>query len=114
MAAEFIKTVEDGIEKSKTDHSPIKKQPKKSEKIEIKADSDDVGEPTEGTMFDNSLSEPTDDINTLKKQIVEKCTELGGQSNEKVMAVVKKLGNPNALKDIDDAKKYLEALNNIG
>lgn len=113
MAAEFIKTVEDGIEKSKTDHTPIKKQPKKSEKIEIKADSDDVGEPTEGTMFDDSLSEPTDDISTLKKQIVEKCTELGGQSNEKVMAVVKKLGNPNALKDIDDAKKYLEALNNI-
>ena len=58
-------------------------------------------------------AEASGDISTLKKQIVEKCTELGGQSNKKVMAVVKKLGNPNTLKDIDDAKKYLEALNNI-
>lgn len=53
------------------------------------------------------------DIETLKKQIIEKCTELGGQSNKAVMDVVKKLGNPNAIKTVEDGKKYLDTLNNI-
>lgn len=56
----------------------------------------------------------TDDVESIKKQIIEKCTELGGQSNKKVMSLVKKLGNPNALTDIDKANEYLEALNKIG
>lgn len=54
---------------------------------------------------------PTEELEILKKEIVEKCTELGGQSSDKVMGVVKSLGNPNALKTVEDAKKYLEALN---
>lgn len=57
--------------------------------------------------------EPSIDIETLKKQIIEKCTELGGQSNKAVMDVVKKLGNPNAIKTVEDGKKYLDTLNNI-
>lgn len=56
---------------------------------------------------------PDDDVEILKKQIIDKCTELGGQSNKNVMVIVKEKGNPNALKDIDAAKDYLEALNNI-
>lgn len=57
--------------------------------------------------------EPSIDIETLKKQIIERCTELGGQSNKAVMDVVKKLGNPNAIKTVEDGKKYLDTLNNI-
>ena len=59
-------------------------------------------------------AEASGDISTLKKQIIAKATELGGSKNEKVAAVVKELGNPNSLSTVDDAKKYLEALNNIG
>ncbi len=55
---------------------------------------------------------PNDDLDALKKQIIAKCTELGGQKSEKVMQTVKSLGNPNALKTVEDAQKYLEALNN--
>lgn len=112
MAAEFIKTVEDGIEKSKTDFSPVKKKTK-TEKVEVKADTDTVTEPTDGGIFENKISEPTEDIESIKKQIIEKCTELGGSKNEGVMAIVKKLGNPNALKTVEDAKAYLEEVNGI-
>lgn len=59
-------------------------------------------------------AEASGDVATLKKQIIAKATELGGSKNEKVAAVVKELGNPNSLSTVDDAKKYLEALNNIG
>lgn len=58
-------------------------------------------------------SEPSGDLDTLKKQIIAKCTELGGQKNKSVMAVVKDLGNPNGIATVEDGKKYLEALNNI-
>ena len=57
---------------------------------------------------ENPESEPSSDIDTLKKQIIEKCKELGGTKNENVMKAVKELGNPNSLTDIDKAKEYLE------
>ena len=110
MAAEFIKTVEEGIEKSKTDFSPANKKIKAAEKVEIKEDSDDVGSPTDSGIFGDEPTTPTDDLASLKKQIIDKCTELGGQKSEKVMAVVKSLGNPNSLKTVEDANKYLEEL----
>lgn len=55
-----------------------------------------------------------EEVTKIKTQIVEKCTELGGSKNEHVMAVVKKLGNPNAIKTVEAAKTYLEELNKIG
>lgn len=60
--------------------------------------------------------EPSHDLESIKKQIVAKAIELGGSKNEKVNEVVKKFNgvNPNSITDIDVAKKYLEALNNIG
>lgn len=61
----------------------------------------------------NAPEEVANDLEILKKKIIDKCTELGGQSNKNVMAIVKEKGNPNALKDIDAAKDYLEALNNV-
>ena len=52
-------------------------------------------------------------IDELKKQIVAKAKELGGSKNANVKKVAGEFGNPNALTDVDTAKKYLEALNNI-
>ena len=57
--------------------------------------------------------ELSNDIATVKKQIVAKATELGGAKNEKVNEVAKKYGNPNKIDDIEVAKKFLEELNNI-
>lgn len=53
----------------------------------------------------------SDALVELKKQIVAKCSEMGGTKNEVVMAVVKELGNPNNLKTEKAAKEYLAALN---
>ena len=61
----------------------------------------------------NTPEETSNDIDTIKKQIIDRCTELGGSKNEDVMAIVKKLGNPNALKTVEDAKAYLEEVNSI-
>ena len=62
----------------------------------------------------NSMAEePSNDLDTLKKDIIAKAKELGGSKNAGVAEVVKKLGNPNGLTDIDKAKEYLEALNKI-
>ena len=60
--------------------------------------------------------EESEELKTLKKQIVDKCTELGGSKNEGVMALVKDkaYGNPNSIKTEEAAKKYLEALEKIG
>lgn len=54
----------------------------------------------------------TDTLDTIKKQIVAKCKELGGTKNETVKAAVDQLGNPNKLTTVEDAQKYLEFLNN--
>lgn len=108
MAAEFIKIVEDGIEKSKTNHSPVT-QKRVVEKVEIKADDDNEDETTtEGTMFDDTPADTTDDITSLKKQITEKITELGGQKNEEIMSYFKVYGNYNRFKDIEKLKQYYE------
>lgn len=55
----------------------------------------------------------SEDVQDYIKQIVAKAKELGGSKNESVKAIVAELGNPNALNTVEDAKKYLEALNNI-
>lgn len=58
-------------------------------------------------------AEASGDLETVKKQIVEKAKALGGSKNPAVADVVKSKGNPNALKTVEDAQSYLEALNNI-
>lgn len=61
------------------------------------------------------ITTPTSDdaLDALKKDIIAKATELGGSKNPAVSKVAKELGNPNKITDIETAKKYLEALNNI-
>ena len=59
--------------------------------------------------------EESEELKALKKQIVEKCTELGGTKNEDILKLVrdKSYGNPNNIKTEEAAKKYLEALEKI-
>lgn len=57
-----------------------------------------------------------DELKSIKKEIVSVCTQLGGQKNETLMTTLKAFvanGNPNAIKDIEKAKKCLEAVKNI-
>lgn len=56
-------------------------------------------------------AEPSEDLDTIKKQIVDKCTELGGTKSEKVMVAVQKFGNPNGLKTVEQAKEFLDMIN---
>jgi len=54
-----------------------------------------------------------DDLKEIKKQIISRCTELGGSKNETLMATLKEYttnGNPNQIKSIDKAKELLERL----
>lgn len=101
MAKEFVKTVEDGIEKSKTDSSPVTEEDKpKVEKIVIPEDEEI----------------PENELKSIKAQIVERCKELGGTKNEALMTALKEVvpsGNPNAIKDIEKAKELLTKLNDI-
>lgn len=59
---------------------------------------------------------PVDELPEIKKQIISKCVELGGQSNTELMETLKKFvanGNPNSIKSIDKAKECLAALNTL-
>ena len=100
MGAEFIKVIEEGIEKSKTDISgkgvTVKPEPTK----EIAYDADN--EPTQA-----------DELKEIKKQIVARCTALGGTKNTQMMDFLKTFvasGNPNQIRDINKAKECLAAL----
>ena len=56
------------------------------------------------------------DLKSIKQQIISKCVELGGQTNEKLMKVVKEYvpnGNPNMLKSIDKCNELLTKLNEM-
>ena len=70
--------------------------------------------PIDRNKVDESV--PTEDLSGIKKEIVSLCVKLGGQKNKELMDTLKKYvpnGNPNAIKDIDVAKKCLEALSKM-
>ena len=57
--------------------------------------------------------QPEEDINDLKKEIVNLCVELGGTKNEALMTELKKVvpnGNPNSIRSVEKAKALLEIL----
>lgn len=61
-----------------------------------------------------TVPEPEDELKALKKQIVTRCTELGGTKNTEMMEMLKTFvpsGNPNQIRDIEKAKECLAALN---
>lgn len=55
------------------------------------------------------------DLKTVKNEIIALAKELGVPQNDEVMMIIKNhvsSGNPNGIKDLDDAKALLEELNN--
>ena len=59
-------------------------------------------------------AKPTgNEVDEIKKQILAAWKERGGSKNPQIGEVVKRLGNPNALKDVNSAKEYLTAVENI-
>lgn len=95
MGEDFIRVVEEGIEKSKTDFTPAEKHTEK-----IDADKIFLGEEM-----------PVEDLASVKKEIISLCTEAGGSKNADLMNLLKNhvaSGNPNAIKSIDKAKECLE------
>ena len=71
---------------------------------------------TESPKYESATYSSEDELKSIKKEIVSVCTQLGGQKNETLMTTLKSFvanGNPNAIKDIEKAKKCLEAIKNI-
>ena len=98
----FIKTVEEGIEKSKTNktagEAPVYYEPS----THIPTEDEEV------------LIE--DELKLIKQEIISLCTELGGTKNEQLMATLKQFtasGNPNAIKSIDKARECLAAVKGV-
>lgn len=60
--------------------------------------------------------ESPDELKSIKEAIIKICSSVGGTKNEKLMTTLKeyvKNGNPNAIKDIETAKKCLKAVKKI-
>lgn len=71
---------------------------------------------TESPKYESATYSSEDELKSIKKEIVSVCTQLGGQKNETLITTLKSFvanGNPNAIKDIEKAKKCLEAIKNI-
>ncbi len=65
---------------------------------------------------ENGSSGASDDISTVKKEIIEMCVTLGGQKNDELMTALKDYttnGNPNQIVDINKAKECLEKIKAI-
>lgn len=100
----FIDTIENGIEKSKTDFSPV------TEKDIVQHDVVDH------IPVEDEEQRVKDDLKAIKAQIIALATELGGTKNADLMATIKNYvasGNPNAIKDIETAKACLDSVNKI-
>lgn len=58
----------------------------------------------------------TDDLTSIKKEIISLCTQLGGTKNTELMSTLKSYvssGNPNAIKELDKAQECLSQIKNI-
>ena len=67
--------------------------------------------PVRGREVANETS--TDDLTSIKKEIISLCTQLGGTKNTELMSTLKSYvssGNPNAIKSLEDAKTCLEKI----
>ena len=109
MGAEFIRVIEDGIEKSKTTSSTSSEPTFKPERVEIKYDPDEDG-------VASAQAQAADDLKEIKKQIIELAKAAGGPGNDTVMSVIKEYvpsGNPNAIRDIEKAKELLSRIKEL-
>lgn len=61
-------------------------------------------------------SDPADELKKIRAEIIELAKELGGTSNDTLMNTLKEFtpsGNPNAIKDVEVARKALEKIKEI-
>ena len=77
------------------------------------ANSTDIPATVDTTPLAINTPNAEDALEAIKKDIITKATELGGSKNAAVTKIAKEFGNPNKIDNVEDAKKYLEALNNI-
>ena len=108
MGAEFIKVVEDGIEKSRTNANKPTTPTFKPEMVNIPYEED--------TSSISAQAQAADDLKAIKVQIIEAAKAAGGKSNEALMSTIKEYvpsGNPNALRDIEKAKELLNKINSL-
>lgn len=108
MGAEFIRVIEDGIEKSKTGLYTAAAPTFAPEKKEIQYDSD--------AQEKTAMASVVDDLKAVKAEIIAAAKAAGGPSNETVMNMIKQYvpsGNPNAIRDIDKAKELLDKIKSI-
>ena len=52
-------------------------------------------------------------VAALKKEVIAKVVELGGNKNEAVKEICAKFGNPNEMEDLDVLNKYMNELNKV-
>lgn len=62
----------------------------------------------------NKAEDEKPQIEALKKDVVSKVVELGGNKNDAVKEICTKFGNPNEIEDLDVLNQYMDALKNIG
>lgn len=81
------------------------------------ANKGDVPAPNKETSKSTESTYDTEDIlKDVKKEIVSLCTQLGGTKNADLMATLKTYvpsGNPNAIQDIDEAKRCLAEIKTL-
>ena len=84
---------------------------------ELMYDWANAGERQQTFKPDVPVADPSkDDVSFVIKEIIAKCKELGGSSNEKLMATLKQYtsnGNPMSIKDIKVANDCLKAIENM-
>lgn len=89
---------------------------KDGEQLYAWANTGDVPTPKPPVITPSEEIEFEDELKEVQKSIISLCTELGGTQNNELMKVLKsftKNGNPNAIKDIDEAKKCLEMVKKL-
>ena len=89
---------------------------KDGEQLYAWANTGDVPTPKPPVITPSEEIEFEDELKEVQKTIISLCTELGGTQNSELMKVLKsftKNGNPNVIKDIDEAKKCLEMVKKL-
>ena len=65
---------------------------------------------------ESATENSSDDLASIKKEIISLCTQLGGTKNTELMSTLKSYvssGNPNAIKELDKAQECLAQIKNI-
>jgi len=91
---------------------------KDGERLYDWANTGDIPAPTKETVkYATAVADASgEEITTIKKEIIQLCTSLGGTKNEELMTTLKAYvssGNPNAIKDAAKAKECLEKIRAI-